>query len=64
VITRLEGGVLVALYVAYLAEQLLLNISPGYSDEFRLVVLVVLMPTVMVFLSWQVLAWREQSRLP
>jgi cation:H+ antiporter len=60
VITRLEGGVLVTLYGAYLVEQLLLNIAPGYSDEFRLFALVVLVPAVMVFLSWQMLAWREQ----
>jgi cation:H+ antiporter len=62
VITRLEGGILVTLYGAYLVEQLLVNISPGYSDEFRLLVMVVLVPTVMVFLAWQMLAWREQRR--
>ncbi|WP_254967923.1 calcium/sodium antiporter [Cyanobium sp. CH-040] len=62
VITRLEGGVLVLLYGAYLVEQLLLNMAPGYSDEFRLLVLVVVAPTVMVFLAWQMLAWREQRR--
>jgi cation:H+ antiporter len=63
VITRVEGGILVLLYLAYLAEQLLLNTAPTYSDEFRLVVLVVLVPGVLVFLAWQVLAWREQRRL-
>jgi cation:H+ antiporter len=60
VITRLEGGILVLLYGVYLVEQLLLYISPGSSDEFRLVVLVVLAPALLVFLIWQVLAWRQQ----
>jgi len=60
VITRLEGGILVLLYGVYLVEQLLLHLSPGSSDEFRLVVLVVLAPALLVFLIWQVLAWRQQ----
>jgi cation:H+ antiporter len=62
VITRLEGGLLVLLYGVYLAEQLLVIIAPGYSSAFRLVTLVGLVPAVMVFLAWQVLAWREQRR--
>jgi cation:H+ antiporter len=62
VITRLEGGILVLLYGVYLVEQLLLYISPDSSDEFRLVVLVVLAPALLVFLIWQVLAWRQQRR--
>jgi cation:H+ antiporter len=64
VITRLEGGMLVLLYGLYLVEQLLVNIAPGYSETFRLVALVGLVPTVMVFLAWQVLAWREERRQP
>ena len=62
VITRLEGGILVLLYGVYLVEQLLLYVSPDSSDEFRLVVLVVLAPALLVFLIWQVLAWRQQRR--
>ncbi len=62
VITRLEGGLLVVLYLAYLVEQLLVNLAPGYTDEFRLFVLVVLVPAVLVFLAWQVLAWRQHRR--
>ncbi len=58
VITRIEGGILVLLYGAYLAEQLLINTASGFSDEFRLVVLVGLLPAVLVFLVWQALAWR------
>jgi cation:H+ antiporter len=63
VITRLEGALLVLLYGAYLVEQLLLNTAPGFSDEFRLVVLIGLVPAVMVFLAWQMLAWKQQRHL-
>ena len=62
VITRLEGWLLLVLYGAYLAEQLLVNMAPTYSDEYRLLALVVLAPAVMIFLVWQVLAWRQARR--
>jgi cation:H+ antiporter len=60
VISRLEGGILVALYGLYLVEQLLLNIAPDVIDEYRLVVLVAVAPLVLVFLTWQVLRWRNR----
>ncbi len=60
VISRMEGGILVVLYGAYLVEQLIPNIAPTYSDEFRLLALVLLLPAVLIFLAWQVVAWRQQ----
>jgi cation:H+ antiporter len=60
VISRLEGGILVALYGLYLVEQLLLNIAPDVIDEYRLLVLVAVAPLVLVFLTWQVLRWRNR----
>jgi cation:H+ antiporter len=62
VITRLEGGILVALYGLYLVEQLLLNQAPNAVDEYRLVVLVVVLPLLLSFLVWTVLRWRRQRR--
>jgi cation:H+ antiporter len=62
VITRLEGGILVALYGLYLVEQLLLNQAPNVVDEYRLVVLVVGLPLLLSFLTWTVLRWRRQRR--
>ena len=59
VITRLEGGLLVALYGLYLAEQLLLYLAPTAVDEYRLVLLVAGLPVLLVFLVWQSLRWRE-----
>jgi cation:H+ antiporter len=60
VISRLEGGILVALYGLYLAEQLLLNMAPAAVDEYRLALLVAVLPLLLVFFVWQSLRWREQ----
>ena len=60
VVTRLEGGILVGLYGLYLAEQVLSETLTTAQDEFRFVVLVVVLPLVLVFLVWQMLRWRLQ----
>ena len=60
VVTRLEGGILVGLYGLYLAEQVLSETLTTAQDEFRFVVLVVVVPLVLVFLVWQMLRWRLQ----
>ena len=60
VVSRLEGGILVGLYVLYMAEQVLSETLTTAQDEFRFVVLVVVLPLVLVFLVWQMLRWRLQ----
>ena len=60
VVTRLEGGILVGLYGLYLAEQVLTETLTTAQDEFRFVVLVVVLPLVLVFFVWQMLRWRMQ----
>ena len=59
VVTRLEGGILVGLYGLYMAEQVLSETLTTAQDEFRFVVLVVVLPLVLVFLVWQMLRWRR-----
>ena len=59
VVTRLEGGILVGLYGLYLAEQVLSETLTTAQDEFRFVVLVVVLPLVLVFFVWQMLRWRR-----
>lgn len=63
VISRAEGFLLVALYGFYLAEQILLASMPTLVDEYRLLVLVGVLPAVLVFLAWGVLRWRRQRSL-
>ena len=60
VVTRLEGGILVGLYGLYMAEQVLSETLTTAQDEFRFVVLVVVLPLVLVFFVWQMLRWRLQ----
>ena len=60
VVTRLEGGILVGLYGLYLAEQVLSETLTTAQDEFRFVILVVVLPLVLVFFVWQMLRWRMQ----
>jgi cation:H+ antiporter len=60
VITRGEGWLLLGLYGCYLLEQILLNSVPGAIDEFRLVVLVAVLPAALLFITWGALQWRKR----
>ena len=51
VITRLEGWILMGLYGLYVVEQLLSNSASNATDEFRLVVLVGVLPLLLVFFT-------------
>ena len=59
-ISRLEGGLLLSLYVLYIVDNLLprTNLS-SWSDEFRLVMLCLVLPVVMITIITQaVVYWR------
>ncbi len=60
VITRLEGWLLIALYVVYVIEQILSSTASTASDEFRLIALVAILPAVLIFLVWTVLRWQKK----
>ena len=62
VITRLEGWILMGLYGLYVVEQILANSASTVTDEFRLIVLVGVLPALLVFLTWASLRWRRQRR--
>jgi cation:H+ antiporter len=63
VISRLEGGLLVGLYVVYLADNVLPRTSfASWSDEFRLLVLCLILPAVMVLITTQALVYWRQLR--
>jgi hypothetical protein len=48
------------LYMLYAVEQILSSSVSSLADEFRLLVLVVALPALMVFLIWSTLRWRQQ----
>ena len=60
VITRLEGWILIALYVVYVIEQILSSTASTASDEFRLIALVAILPALLIFLVWTVLRWKKK----
>jgi cation:H+ antiporter len=60
VITRLEGWILIALYGVYVIEQILTSTASSVSDEFRLIVLIGVVPAVLVFFVWTVLRWKSK----
>ena len=60
VITRLEGWILIALYVVYVIEQILSSTASSVSDEFRLIALVAILPALLIFLVWTVLRWKQK----
>ena len=62
-ITRLEGGILVTLYVFYVVDQVLPRTLPTWQDEFRIVMLCLVLPAVIVLISVQAgVYWRQLKR--
>ena len=62
-ISRLEGGILLALYVFYVVDQVLPRTMPTWQDEFRLVMLCLVVPAVVVVIVVQAgLYWRQLQR--
>ena len=62
-ITRLEGGILLGLYVFYLIDQVLPRTLPTWQHDFRLVTLCLVVPTVTAVIAIQAgLYWRQLQR--
>lgn len=63
-ISRLEGGVLITIYLLYLADQVLPHTLPSLRDEYRIVVLCLVLPAVLVLIFVQALIyWKQRRRL-
>jgi cation:H+ antiporter len=62
-ISRLEGGLLLSLYVLYIVDNVLprTNLS-SWSDEFRLVMLCLVLPVVMITIITQAVVYWRTSR--
>ncbi len=58
-ITRFEGFILVACYILYLIDQLLPLTLPNLQDEFRVVIITILLPILIIIISFKTLRyWR------
>ena len=62
VITRREGWILLGLYGLYVMEQILSSTAAPGLEQFRLLVLVGVVPLVLVFIAWGALRWQQQRR--
>ena len=65
-ISRLEGGLLLGLYVLYLVDNVLPRTAmASWADEFRLVMLCAVIPIVMIVIFTQaVFYWRDNQNQP
>ena len=62
-ISRLEGGLLLGLYILYIVDNVLPRTTlASWSDEFRLLMLCLVLPVVMIVIMTQALVfWRTKS---
>ena len=62
-ISRLEGGLLLGLYILYIVDNVLPRTTlASWSDEFRLFMLCLVLPIVMIVIMTQALVfWRTKS---
>ncbi len=56
-ISRLEGGILLGLYLFYIIEQVLPHTIPGWQDNFRLLLICVVLPVILLTIIFQTLSY-------
>ncbi len=62
-ISRVEGGILLTLYLLYLIDQVLPETLPTWQDEFRLIIICIIIPSVIILMSIQMLIyWKHLKR--
>ncbi len=61
-ISRIEGAILLGLYFFYLVEQVLPKTYPGIQEEFRLLMLCIVLPTVAILMTFQTLMYWNDIR--
>ncbi len=61
-ISRLEGGILLGLYIFYILEQVIPRTLPAWQDEFRVLVLCLILPSIMIIITTQTLIYWSRLR--
>ncbi|WP_320667816.1 calcium/sodium antiporter [Prochlorococcus sp. MIT 1307] len=56
-ISRQEGGILIGIYVFYLIDQVLPKTLPFWQDEFRLIILCLVLPILMILITYQTMRY-------
>ena len=58
-ISRKDGALMAVAYLAYLIDQVIANTVPGYTDEYQLFIFIVFIPSICIFLAWQLISWSK-----
>ena len=62
-ISRQEGGILVMLYFFYLVDQVLPITLPSWQNYFRLIVICIVLPTLLIVITYQTIKyWINKSK--
>ncbi len=61
-ITRLEGGILLTLYIFYLVDQILPYTIPTFHNQFRLTIICVILPILIILITNQTINYWFQTR--
>ncbi len=62
-ISRLEGGILLGLYICYIFEQIIPITLANLHDEFRLILLCIILPSVIIIIvSQTILYWKDLQK--
>ena len=61
-ISRAEGLTLLGLYVLYLTDQVLPNTIPSIQDEFRLIILCLIFPVLIIFFAFKTIRYWSQLK--
>ncbi len=56
-ISRLEGGILLTLYFLYLLDQILPLTLPTWQDNFRLIIICFVVPTIIILMAFQTFSY-------
>ncbi len=56
-ISRKEGGILVTIYIFYLIDQVLPKTLPTWQDEFRLIIMCIILPILLILISYQTIKY-------
>ncbi len=62
-ISRLEGGILLALYILYLGDQIIPHTLPTFQAQFRFIAACILLPLTMSFIIFKTIKYWRYKRI-
>ena len=62
-ISRIEGGLLIGLYIVYITDKLINRTIPIWQEGFRIVILFIILPCIFILISTQSYNYWKQLKL-